>query len=69
MAFHTISMTMPPRVVLNSDVDFDVHSGESKLGTLRISKGTVEWVPANFVRGYHLEWEKFDQVMRENGSH
>ena len=69
MSTHTISMNMPPRVVLNADVDFDVYSDDIKLGTLRISKGTIEWKPANFTEGFHLEWEKFDQTMRELGKH
>jgi len=69
MATHTIHMTMPARVVLNSDIEFDVHSNESKLGTLRISKGSIEWAPANFAHGFHMDWEKFDLIMRQEGKH
>jgi hypothetical protein len=31
------------------------------------SRGTIEWRPANLQRGYHLEWETFDQLMRKEG--
>jgi hypothetical protein len=69
MATHTIQMNIPSRVVLNSDIEFDVHSNESKLGTLRISKGSIEWAPAHFAHGFHMEWEKFDHLMRQEGRH
>ena len=67
MSTHDIYMAMPEKTVLNKDVVFDVYSDNSKLGTLKISKGSVEWAPANFVRGFHLEWEHFDDLMREHG--
>ncbi len=68
MSMHDIFMAMPEKVVLNKDVVFDVYSNKSKLGTLKISKGSVEWAPTNFARGFHLVWEQFDRVMREVGS-
>ena len=69
MSTHDIQMVMPEKVVLNKDVVFDVYSDSNKLGTLKISKGSVEWAPASFSRGFHLLWEQFDHLMREHGSH
>lgn len=69
MSTHDIHMAMPEKVVLNKDVIFDVYSDKSKLGTLKISKGSVEWAPANFARGFHVMWEEFDKMMREYGCH
>ena len=40
---------------------------DTKLGELRISRGTIDWVPRNHAQAYRLEWERFDEVMRENG--
>jgi len=68
MSTHDIFMDMPEKVVLNKDVVFDVYSDKSKLGTLKVSKGTVEWAPSNFAHGFHLVWEQFDKMMREYGS-
>jgi hypothetical protein len=68
MSIHDIHMSMPEKMVLNKDVVFDVYSDKYKLGSLRISKGTIEWAPANFVQGLHLRWEQFDEVMRDFGS-
>lgn len=67
MSTHDIFMAMPEKVVLNKDVVFDVYSDKSKLGTLKISKGSLEWAPANFIKGFHMEWEQFDGMMREYG--
>ena len=68
MSTHEIQMAMPEKTVLNKDVVFDVYSDYNKLGTLKISKGSVEWAPANFTRGFHLLWEQFDKMMRANGN-
>jgi hypothetical protein len=64
---HEIYMTMPSRIVLNKDTEFEVWSHGNKLGTLKISKGTIEWAPANYSYGYHLSWEKFDEIMQRDG--
>jgi len=41
-----------------------VRSDEAKLGTLLISAGNIEWVPAkNSVRKFSLAWERFSEVM------
>ena len=68
MATHEIYMTMPTKMVLNKDTDFEVYSDEAVLDTLKVSKGSVEWRPKGFTYGLHLDWEKFDQLMRKEGS-
>jgi len=68
MSVHDIYMAMPEKSVLNKDVVFDVYSNKNKLGTLKVSKGSVEWAPSNFSNGFHLIGEQFDKLMRERGS-
>jgi hypothetical protein len=68
MARHDIDMEIPPKVVLNSDVRFVVHSDGAKLGELLVSKGSVAWVPGHSPRAIHLRWEQFDELMRERGA-
>ncbi len=68
MATHEINMTIPPKMVINKDAEFEIFSDESKLGTLKISKGTVEWLPANYQYGYHCSWEDFDEIMQKHGT-
>lgn len=67
MPTHEIYMTMPTKIVLNKDTEFEVYSDGGALGTLKVSKGTVEWRPKGFTYGFHLDWEKFDQVMQNEG--
>jgi len=64
---HIIKMSAPPVFILNSDVTFDVQVDGRMLGSVRISRGTVEWRPAEFTYGFHMSWEEFDRLMREHG--
>ncbi len=43
----------------------EVTSDGSKLGELRISRGTIDWVPKNHAYATSsLTWEQFDVLMR-----
>jgi len=67
MPQHEIEIELPPKSVLNSDVVFTVRSDDQLLGELLVSRGSVGWRPASHRREFHLEWETFDEVMRERG--
>ena len=68
MARHEVSFKLPEKLVLAKDVEFDVKSNGSKLGTLLVSKGNIEWVPANnSVKKHRLKWEKFAELMETQG--
>jgi hypothetical protein len=55
-------------VLAHKDIEVSVRSDGSKLGTLLVSKGNIEWLPANnSVNKYRLTWEKFADVMEEAG--
>jgi hypothetical protein len=50
-------------------VEFDIRSDGSKLGSLLISKGNIEWVPAsNSVKKRRLSWERFAELMESEGN-
>jgi hypothetical protein len=68
VAVHDIEIALPPKVVLHKDVTFVVKSDGTKLGELRISKGSLDWVPAKHHFGCRLVWERFDTLMQEHGS-
>ena len=66
MPIHDVEMSIPTtKVVLHADVVFEVRSDGEKLGELRISKGTIDWAPANTRTPVQLTWEQFDRLMRE----
>ena len=69
MSSHDISFSIPQKFVLAKDVEFSVKSDGAKLGTLLISKGNIEWVPASkSVKKYRLSWEKFSELMENAGT-
>lgn len=68
MATHGVSFSIPQKFVLSKDVEFDIKSNGVKLGTLLISKGNVEWVPANnSVKKRRMTWESFAELMETEG--
>jgi hypothetical protein len=67
MAAHEIEIDLPTKLVLNKDVVLKVKSGTSKLGELRVSKGSIDWVPGNHQTAYRLTWEQLDRLMQEEG--
>jgi hypothetical protein len=67
MATHEVTVDLPTRMVLHSDVTFVVWSDEAKLGELQISKGSIDWLPGNGRTRYRMRWEKFDEVMVNDG--
>ncbi len=68
MAKHDVSFEIPQKLVLSKDIVFEIKSDGSKLGKLLISKGNIEWVPANnSVKKHRLTWEKFASMMESEG--
>lgn len=68
MPAHQISFKLPAKQILNKDVEFDIKSDGAKLGTLLVSQGNIEWVPANnSVKKKRLSWEKFALLMESRG--
>ncbi|MHB8467830.1 MAG: hypothetical protein ACYDH6_15845 [Acidimicrobiales bacterium] len=68
MPKHKLEIEVPPKAILNSDVVIDVSTDDVKLGELRISRGSVDWVPARHHTVFRLSWERFDDMMRANGT-
>lgn len=66
MAKHRITVKpSQPLEVANSDLRVAVTSDDAKLGELRLSRGTIDWVPKNYSTGVSMTWEQFDRMMRE----
>lgn len=65
MATHQIKMYQPGKTVLHSDVTFEILSNKSKIGELRISRGTIDWCPPGHQKFRSISWERFAAIMNE----
>lgn len=65
---HEVMMDISTKFVLHKDVTIDVKKDGRKLGTVLISKGNIEWLPAgNSVNKKRLSWAKFAELMVAEG--
>jgi hypothetical protein len=67
MATHDVTVDLPTRFVLHSDVTFVVWSDDAKLGELQVSKGSIDWLPGNGRTRYRMRWEEFSDFMKREG--
>lgn len=66
---HEVTLDIATKFVLHKDVKIDIKNENGKLGTLLISKGNVEWVPAgNSVNKRRLTWSKFAALIESQGA-
>ncbi len=64
MAENKVFIDKMPKVPIGkSDVIFQIETGGEKLGKLRVSKGTLYWLPTNDQYGYYLNWQNFSELM------
>lgn len=64
---HTVDFIIPKRSLGKADVEFDVAKDGEKLGRLKVSNGSIEWVKKNDRYGYVMKWSDFDVLMQGNG--
>lgn len=65
---HEVEATAPSIPLDARDFVFVVQRDGSKLGELRVSKGSVVWFPFNARFGYRLDWSQLDRIMQERGN-
>ena len=66
MPVHEVNIDIQKLEVLNRDVVFEVRADEQLFGKLTVSRGGVGWYPANAPIERHLNWERFDRLLREH---
>ncbi|MCH8275477.1 MAG: hypothetical protein IH851_11885 [Armatimonadetes bacterium] len=65
---HRVTFTVPERPVGNADIEFSVHANDTRVGTLKISKGKLVWMPAYAKRyEFGLSWARLAKLMEEHG--
>jgi hypothetical protein len=69
---HEVSAKLHTKVVAHKDLEIEIKTIDdgksSKLGTLLISKGNIEWLPkGNSVNKKRLSWVQFAALVEEHG--
>jgi hypothetical protein len=64
MPKHDVYATLPDALMEKRDAFFDIYQDGKKLGTITISKGSIEWYPANAKIPIRLTWSQFDRLMQ-----
>ena len=65
---HEVIANLHSKLVGNKDLEIEVKHDGAKLGTLLISRGNIEWLPANnSVNKHRLTWKKFAEMMEAEG--
>ena len=67
MPAHDIDVTIPAQTVLNKDMEISVRADGRLFGRVRVSRGSIDWLPANSPVSRRMSWEKFAEVMDEKG--
>ncbi len=65
MPKHSLKLSLPATEIANTDVIIDVHQDGSKHGTLKISKGGIDWQSKNAKSHVSLTWTQFDKLIKD----
>jgi hypothetical protein len=67
MAEHRVTVhPSRPLEVLSADLVVEIYSDEQKLGELRLSRGSIDWVARSHHRPISKSWEAFAKLMSDN---
>jgi len=68
MAIHEISLKILHGIeIVNTDIEVSVREDGDLLGRIRISRGSIDWIPAQKRSARRLRWTKFADLMEANG--
>lgn len=65
MAKHNVSFELPKREMGKVDADFFIQKDGATLGQIRISKGGLDYYPANRKKPIKIGWTQFDKMVKE----
>ena len=67
MADYDVTFTLPERELGKADIELKVKRDGHMLGRLRLSNGSMVWLPVNKRFGFKVNWPSFDELMQEHG--
>ena len=65
---HEGEFSIPKRELGKADIEFSVKRGGQKFGTLKVSKGSLVWVPRDNTYGFKVGWDQFDVFIKDHGT-
>lgn len=65
MAQHKVSFELPRREMGKVDTNFYIQKDGAVLGRIRISKGGLDYYPANRKKPIKINWTKFDGMIKD----
>ncbi len=65
MPTHDVYATLPYALLGKKDAFFVIYQDKKKLGTITISKGSIEWYPKNAKQAYTFSWSEFDKMIKK----
>jgi hypothetical protein len=69
MAKHDITLKIQHGITLsNTDVEVVVREDGEILGRVRISRGSIDWLPRMGRRSKTMRWRRFAETMEELGA-
>jgi hypothetical protein len=69
VAKHEVGLSIPNEILIgNIDVEFRIKADGELLGRLRISRGTIDFLPYRKHRRYQLRWQRFAELMEAYGT-
>jgi len=61
---HDVRFSIPERELGKADIEFKIKKAGKLFGTLRVSKGSIVWLPKDTTYGHKIGWKKFAEVMQ-----
>lgn len=64
---HDVRFALPIRRLGKADIEFNIRSNGRKIGTLRVSKGSVVWFRRDGHLGHRLPWKQLGPLFESHG--
>jgi hypothetical protein len=61
---HDVRFSIPERELGKADIEFKIKKAGKLFGTLRVSKGSIVWLPKDTTYGHKIGWKMFDEIMQ-----
>jgi hypothetical protein len=64
MGSYSTKLSLPQVALGNSEAEFAINFDKKTIGTLRISKGSLDWFSGRSRIGKTITWKEFDELMK-----